>query len=235
MDQVRQAFDAIASEYDAERRWIVPGYDDFYQAAVMAADWPGERPRILDIGAGTGALSALFLGRYPRADITLMDFSAGMLEIAAKRFHKNEHVYLVVRDYRHLDLQGSYDIVCSALSIHHLETADKQRLFRKIGAALNPGGIFVNADQVMGETPDQHRRNMAYWEDFLRTGPLAEDVVTRAMHRRDTLDLMEKLSDQISWLREAGFTGVDVMYKNRMLAVIRGRKEGERPLSPKTN
>ena len=72
MDQVRQAFDAIASEYDAERRWIVPGYDDFYQAAVMAADWPGEQPRILDIGAGTGALSALLLKRYPRADLTLM-------------------------------------------------------------------------------------------------------------------------------------------------------------------
>ncbi len=234
MDQVRQAFDAIASEYDAERRWIVPGYDDFYQAAVMAADWPGEQPRILDIGAGTGALSALLLKRYPRADLTLMDFSAGMLEIAAKRFHEHEHVHLIVRDYRHLDLQGSYDIVCSALSIHHLETADKHRLFGKIYAALNPGGIFVNAEQVMGETPDQHRRNMAYWEDFLRTGTLAADVVTRAMQRRDTLDLMEKLSDQLAWLREAGFTGVDVLYKNRMLAVIRGRKEGERPSTPET-
>ena len=56
MDQVREAFDAIASEYDAERRWIVPGYDDFYHAAVNAADWPGDRPGIPGIVAGTWAL-----------------------------------------------------------------------------------------------------------------------------------------------------------------------------------
>jgi tRNA (cmo5U34)-methyltransferase len=231
MERVRDAFDAIASEYDAERRWIVPGYDDFYLAAVTAADWPGDRPRILDIGAGTGALSALLLGRYPEADLTLLDFSNGMLGIAAKRFHQEGHVHLIASDYSHEDLPGSYDLVCSALSIHHLETADKHRLFRRIFAALNPGGIFVNAEQVMGETPDQHRRNMAYWEDFLRTGPLPEEVWTRAMHRRDTLDRVEKLTDQLAWLREVGFSGVDVLYKNRMLAVMRGRKgRGETPV-----
>ena len=99
MDQVREAFDAIASEYDAERRWIVPGYDDFYCAAVNAADWPGDRPGILDIGAGTGALSALLLGRYPEADLTLQDISTGMLDIAAKRFHSPDHVRLIVSNY----------------------------------------------------------------------------------------------------------------------------------------
>ena len=225
MDQVRDAFDAIASEYDAERRWLIPAYDDFYHAAVSAADWPGEQPRILDIGAGTGALSALLLGRYPEADLTLLDISSEMLDIAAKRFSPNEHVHLIVSDYSHEDLPGSYDLVCSALSIHHLETADKQQLFRRIFAALNPGGIFINAEQVMGETPDQHRRNMAYWEDVVRTGPLPERVWTRAKQRRDTLDRMEKLTIQLVWLREAGFTCVDVLYKNRMFAVMRGRKE----------
>jgi tRNA (cmo5U34)-methyltransferase len=225
MDQVRAAFDAIASEYDAERRWIVPGYDDFYHAAVNAADWPGDRPGILDIGAGTGALSALLLGRYPEADLTLLDISTEMLDIAAKRFHPHDHVRLIVSDYSREDLPGSYDLICSALSIHHLETADKLHLFRRIFAALNPRGIFVNAEQVMGETPDQHRRNMTYWADFLRTGPLPEVVWKRAMYRRDSLDRMEKLTVQLAWLRETGFTSVDLLYKNHMLAVMRGRKE----------
>jgi tRNA (cmo5U34)-methyltransferase len=225
MDQIRDAFDAIASEYDAERRGIIPDYDDFYHAAVTAADWPGEEPRILDIGAGTGALSALLLGRYPEADLTLLDISTEMLAIAAKRFHPNEHVHLIVSDYSHEGLPGSFDLVCSALSIHHLENAFKQQLFTSIFAALNPGGFFINAEQVMGETPDQHRRNMAYWDDFVRTGPLPPRVWTRAMQRRDTLDRMEKLTVQLVWLREAGFTHVDVLYKNRMFAVMRGQKE----------
>jgi tRNA (cmo5U34)-methyltransferase len=225
MDQVREAFDAIASEYDAVRRGIIPGYDDFYHAAVIAADWPGESPRILDIGAGTGTLSALLLGRYPEADLTLIDISPKMLDIAAKRFHENEHVHLLVRDYSRENLPGSYDLVCSALSIHHLGTADKQQLIKRIFAALNTGGSFVNAEQVLGETPDQHRRYMAYWDDFFRRGTLPEPVWKGAMHRRDTLDRMEKLTVQLAWLRETGFTHVDVLYKNRMFTVMRGRKE----------
>jgi len=123
------------------------------------------------------------------------------------------------------DLPGYYDLVCSAPSIHHLEPPDKLQIFRRIFAALNPRGIFVNAEQVMGETPDQHKRNMTYWEDFLRTGPLPEVVWKRAMVRRNTLDRLEKLTVQIAWLRETGFTSVDLLYKNHMLAVMRGRKE----------
>lgn len=41
MDEVKAAFDAGASEYDARRRWIIPEIEEFYGAAVWAAAWPG--------------------------------------------------------------------------------------------------------------------------------------------------------------------------------------------------
>jgi tRNA (cmo5U34)-methyltransferase len=44
------------------------------------------------------------------------------------------------------------------------------------------------------------------------------------MARRDTLDRMEKASVQLAWLRESGFSSVDIVYKNRMLVVMRGWK-----------
>ena len=55
-------------------------------------------------------------------------------------------------DYSRADLEGPYDIVCSALSIHHLITEDKYKLFERIFSALNTGGLFINADQADGET-----------------------------------------------------------------------------------
>jgi len=61
MDEVRKAFDAIASQYDAQRKGIIPYFEDFYIAAAQAAEWPGQNPSILDIGSGTGLLSALLL------------------------------------------------------------------------------------------------------------------------------------------------------------------------------
>ncbi|MDD1705692.1 MAG: class I SAM-dependent methyltransferase [Methanoregulaceae archaeon] len=225
MDQVREAFDALASEYDSQRKWLIPWFDDFYHAAVAAAAWTGMRPRILDIGAGTGYLSSLLFNKYPDADLTLLDISEKMLDIARKRFYRNEQVRFLISDYRCGNLPGSYDLVCSALSIHHLEHDDKQQIFRNIFMALNPGGVFVNAEQVAGETPDQHRRNMMYWEDFLQHGSLSRDIVKSALQRSTTLDRMEKLSVQLYWLRQTGFSRVDVLYKNRMLAVMRGWKE----------
>jgi tRNA (cmo5U34)-methyltransferase len=224
MESVKEAFDAIASEYDAQRKWIIPQFEDFYQNAVRAADCPGLEPAILDIGAGTGLLSALLLQKFPRAALTLMDISDNMLQVARDRFSGREGISYRAGDYRNEELDGPYDIICSALSIHHLEHDEKRSLYRRIHNALNPGGVFVNAEQVEGETPEQHLRYMKYWDDFVSSGPLPQPVAKRAMARRDTLDRMEKLSVQLSWLREVGFSSVDVVYKNRMLVVMRGRK-----------
>jgi tRNA (cmo5U34)-methyltransferase len=224
MERVKEAFDAIASEYDDQRRWIIPEFEDFYQNAVRAADWPGSDPTILDIGAGTGLLSALMLEKFPRAALTLVDISDSMLQVARKRFSGSQDVSCRINDYRTGDLGGPYDIICSALSVHHLDHEEKRSLYERIYHALRSGGVFVNAEQVEGETPEQHQRNMKYWDDFVRSGPLPESVAKSAMARRDSLDRTEKLSVQLAWLRELGFFPVDVVYKNRMMVVMRGKK-----------
>jgi tRNA (cmo5U34)-methyltransferase len=224
MDEIRKAFDAIASQYDAQRKGIIPYFEDFYMAAAQAAEWPGQNPSILDIGSGTGLLSALLLEKYPLASLTLMDISANMLAIARQRFSGNDHVSYTVGDYRGEELGGPYDIICSALSIHHLDHEEKRALYARVYLALNQSGGFVNAEQVAGETSEQHRRYMEYWNDYVRHGPLPEEEWKNALQRRDTLDKMEKLSVQLGWLRAIGFSDVDVRYKNRMLTVIRGRK-----------
>jgi tRNA (cmo5U34)-methyltransferase len=224
MKSVKEAFDSVASEYDAQRRWIIPQFEDFYQNAVRAAEWPESDPAILDIGAGTGLLSALLLEKFPHAALTLMDISDNMLQVARDRFSGREGISYRAGDYRNEELDGPYDIICSALSIHHLEHDEKRSLYRRIHNALNPGGVFVNAEQVEGETREQNLRYLKYWDDFVSSGPLPQSEARSAMARRDTLDRTEKLSIQLSWLREVGFLLVDVVYKNRMMVVMRGRK-----------
>jgi tRNA (cmo5U34)-methyltransferase len=224
MDEVKAAFDAGASEYDAQRKWIIPEIEEFYGAAVWAAAWPGEAPSILDVGAGTGLLSALLLQRYPAASVTLLDISEKMLAVAGERFAGQENVHGLVRDYRQEGLPGRYDLIVSALSIHHLETAEKYALYERIFEALNPGGVFVNAEQVAGESAWQQARNFAYWDEFVDRGPLTPEAKREAMGRRDRLDKMEKLSVQMQWLTAIGFADVDVAYKNRPFAVFSGRK-----------
>jgi tRNA (cmo5U34)-methyltransferase len=224
MEYIRTAFNATASRYDAQRQWVIPDLDGFYGAAVKAANWPGSSPAILDIGAGTGLLSALLMERYPGATLTLLDISDQMLEVAKKRFSSNPRTRYISGDYSARDLGGRYDLICSALSIHHLLHKDKQALFRRVYDALNPNGVFVNADQAAGETPALDREYMHYWDGFIRNGPLGTDEQAEILKRRASLDRNAKLSVQLGWLNNCGFVGVDVVYRNRIFVVITGRK-----------
>jgi tRNA (cmo5U34)-methyltransferase len=225
MEQIKKAFDEIASRYDAQRRWIIPEMDDYYSAAVWAAECTNSRPAILDIGAGTGLLSALIIRKYPDASLTLVDLSESMLGMAKERFAGRKEVQYITGDYSSVDFAGRYDLICSALSIHHLEQDDKRRLYKKIFDALHPGGIFVNADQVLGETPAINRRYMAYWDEFLEPCPLPPEDKKQVLYRRDTFDRNEKLPVQLAWMQDCGFTSIDVVYKNRQFVVFTGRRE----------
>lgn len=228
VNNLKESFDTIAAGYDEDRRLIIPDFSGFYAAAVRATASPKESPSVLDIGAGTGLLSEMLLEACPEARITLMDISEKMLGVARERFAGRRNVRFIVADYRYTDLGGPFNVICSALSIHHLEREEKRVLYRSIFESLEEGGTFVNADEVAGETAEEHQKNLAYWDDFLLSGPLGEEGAREIIRRRESLDLMEKLSVQLAWMSEAGFASVRVVYKNRAFSVFTGRRYAER-------
>jgi tRNA (cmo5U34)-methyltransferase len=225
MEHIRQAFNKFAQDYDAQREYIIPEMQQYYGAAVWAMETNEPKPAILDVGAGTGLLSAYLLEKFPDARLTMVDISENMLKMAWKRFERRPGTEYIVCDYSQSDLGGPFDIVCSALSIHHLSPEDKRRLFERIYSALKPGGMFVNADQADGETPYFRQRYLDYWNEFLKNGPMTKEQHAEILKRRDTLDRNDKLSDQLAWLARAGFTDVDVVYKNRTFIVTVARKK----------
>ena len=224
MEHIKKAFDAVATEYDSQREFIIPDLHQFYTTAVWAAESSEPEPAILDIGAGTGLLSALVLQKFPSAQMTLLDISENMLEIARQRFTGWKNVTYHVGDYSKGIPDGPYDLVFSALSIHHLTMEEKRTLFGKIFSALKPGGLFVNADQADGDTPYFRKRYLEYWNEFLNNSPLNALEQSEILRRRDTLDRNDRLSLQLQWLHECGFSDVDVIYRNRTFIVTVARK-----------
>jgi len=59
-----------------------------------------------------------------------------------------DRVRYVVADLGDPLPDGPWDAVVSALAVHHLDDAGKRALFGRLHAALTPGGVFVNAEQV---------------------------------------------------------------------------------------
>src|SRR5437899_13000434 len=75
-----------ADTYNAERRRLVPCFDLFYGTVVeLVARTVPANPRILDLGAGTGLLSALVAERVQPRFLHLLDASAEMLARAQVR------------------------------------------------------------------------------------------------------------------------------------------------------
>ncbi len=147
-----------------------------------------------------------------------------MLRVARQRFKGNANIKYITADYSRYDFSGTFDAVISAMSIHHLTDAAKRKLFAKIYALLNPHGIFVNAEQVLGETPDLDAMYRNLWEGTIRNGGVSEKEI-REWKERLKLDREATSENQVKWLKKAGFSNVGCPYKFFKFAVIFGAKE----------
>lgn len=223
MKSVKEQFDQISKKYDSQRRVLIPCYDDFYGIGVEWLHVNTSTPKILDLGAGTGIFSQFVLEKYPLADITLLDFSEQMLSVARERFKDIKNVSFQVADMMTFKPQQKYDAVISSLAIHHLTDEDKQKLFKKIHSMLNDGGFFVNAEQVKGTTDYIHSFYTQRRRHRLDNSELSKESV-EASYERNKLDKCASVSQQLTWLKEAGFNEVDCPFKYYIFAVLWGIK-----------
>ena len=215
-----------AADYDAPRRRLVPSFDLLYGAAgdQVAAAVAADRPvDVLDLGAGTGLLSAAVLARLPDARLHLLDGSPEMLGHARQRLADRPDARFTEADLNGPLPPEPFDAVVSALAIHHLDAAGKRGLFRRVFAVLRPGGLFVNLDQVLGPTPAVERQYAeAHAEHARRSGASAAEWASA--EARMVVDRPSTLSDQLAWLTAAGFTDVDCASKVGRFALMVGRR-----------
>jgi tRNA (cmo5U34)-methyltransferase len=220
---LKEKFDENAEHYDKIRKLIIPCFDDLYNITTELTNSKKESPKILDLGAGTGLLTKYLLEKYPNAEFTLIDLSEEMLKIAKNRFKGNTNFKYIVADYSTYDPANSFDMVVSSLSIHHLEDEDKEKLYKKVYNSLNQDGIFLNADQVVGPTPDIDKSYQKNWlgkiEENNFTGPEKDTAIERMK-----FDKPATLENNLKWLTDCGFKDVDVYYKYYNFCIFYGKK-----------
>ncbi len=218
-------FSRDAGVYDDLRRRLIPCFDDFYGTALkLIQEWQTVKDiDVLDIGAGTGLFSAMVLAQGSVGRLCLLDGSGGMLEQARGRFPANDQVEYRLGDMADADLGGEqWDLVISALAIHHLPDEQKRDLYRRIRRALKPGGLFVNAEQVAGPNPTADERYSRIWLEQIRHLGVTEEEIDKARERM-SYDKCASVGSQLQWLADAGFSDVDCSFKAWRFAVFSGR------------
>jgi tRNA (cmo5U34)-methyltransferase len=160
-------------------RTDIERFDEF-QDAIADATRGVQADRILELGTGTGETAERVLQHHPAAAFVGVDESESMLEHARKALPTATE--LRVSRLQDPLPEGPFDLVLSALTVHHLNAGEKADLFRRVAEVLRPGGRFVLGDVVVPEHGDD------------AVIPLTEGF-----------DLPDRLDDQLEWLAAAGF------------------------------
>ncbi len=225
MTSVGEIFSKSASVYDESRRQLVPCFDRLYGTVLEIIPFDSGQPlKVLDLGAGTGLLTLFLTVAYPNASFTLLDLSEEMLAQARERFAGEDKRFAFVQgDYTSLDLGGPFDLIVSALSIHHAPHEEKRSLFERLPATLNDGGIFVNADEASADTAAVSAKFRSMWVTRVERSGVAEDVVAAAVERRE-FDRPAPLNEQMEWLADAGFSEVSCWFQDFGFVVYSGVK-----------
>jgi tRNA (cmo5U34)-methyltransferase len=219
-------FDRWVDSYDAGRRRLIPCFDSFYGTAVEVASLGRAGPvRVLDLGAGTGILSAMVAEALPEAELVLLDEAPGMLERARERLGEAApRCRIVVANFADQVPDGPFDVIVSALAIHHVDDDAKRRLFARLHDRLSPGGAFVNAEQVSGPNPRLDALYAERWRTRATTLGTTEHEHAEAAERM-SVDRPSSVEAQLRWLTESGFVDVDCFFKWWNFAVYGGWRD----------
>jgi tRNA (cmo5U34)-methyltransferase len=175
----------------------LPAYDELEQA-VGDATAGGDVRRVLDLGVGTGETTRSVQRLHPDASFVVLDEHPGMLELVAARIPAVERT--ITGDLLDALPDERFDLVVSALAVHHLDSPRKRALFARLRDVVADGGRFVLGDVIVPDDP--------------------ADAVTPI---EPGVDLPDRLDDLLAWLRDAGFDA-EVTWRWHDLVVVRAHR-----------
>jgi tRNA (cmo5U34)-methyltransferase len=223
--KVGEFFDSLTGEYTETIERCFPRYPEMLWAVLNYLPADRRFEKILELGCGTGNLSVVLHEAFPEAELRVVDISGESLDICRKRLSGCSQLTCDEADFNDLDFEpGSFDLVISNIAIHHLDAAGKQSLFRGAHGWLTDDGMLCFADQCAGETEDLYDRHIANWRQLTMEAGSTDAEWDMWMQHQAEHDHHDTLSDQMAWLREAGFPTVDCVWRFLLWSVIQARK-----------
>jgi tRNA (cmo5U34)-methyltransferase len=229
---VKRHLDVDADGYDVQIRRLIPHYDEMIETGVevLRALVPANA-HVLDLGGGTGALSAAVLEGLPGVRITLLDVDPDMLGEARRRLAPFAD-RVAFREGSFHDPLPAADAVVASLSLHHVHELEiKTELYRRIRDALPPGGVLLNLDAAVSEGA---RLNQLVFDRMAER--MGDHGITDAEARRHFASWAEEdryfpLDAELGALRAAGFDEVECIWRRALSAITCALRapRGQRP------
>jgi tRNA (cmo5U34)-methyltransferase len=222
---IKNHFNEEAGEFDALILKLIPYYTEMTDALVRAIPFKtDEQINVMDLGCGTGTVAQKIQNTFPNAKISCLDIAENMVAMTQKKLDGKADCY--ISDFYEFNFDKKYDAIVSSLALHHLANdEDKQKFYQKIYDALNTDGVFYNADVVLGSNDHLQKVYMDQWKSFMHTNVSMDEIENKWIVKYKTEDRPASLMNHIDWLKNTGFSDIDVVWKYYNYAVYGGCKK----------
>ena len=211
--EVAAMFDSVAESYDRTNDLLSFGQDRIWRKKVLKEVDPKPGHVVLDLAAGTGSSSIVFL--KPGVRVIASDFSNGMLEVGRQRHPELEFVFA---DAMKLPFENnSMDAVTISFGLRNVEKP--KVALQEMLRVLKPGGKVVICEFSRVSVPGIRNLYEFYLKRILpRLSSLLAKNSAAYNYLADSILAWPNQKELASWLTEACFT--DVNYKNASLGVV---------------
>jgi SAM-dependent methyltransferase len=156
--QTGRLYDAIATWWDEQQATSTSGLVYLRRAAQLSAN----RRRALDVGCGSGRLTATLTGAGYQ--VVGVDVSPGMLALARGRSPGSHFIQADICTWAPPE---QYDLVVAWDSIFHVPHAEQREVLGKLCNALAPGGaVLFTAGGIDGEVTGPMRGQTFYYSSL---------------------------------------------------------------------
>ena len=166
---------------------------------------PAQAETLLDLGCGTGLELDEIFRLHPDIRVTGIDLAPGMLARLREK-HPERKLTLTVGDYLTVPLAScAFDVAVAFETLHHFPPETKLGLFRRIFAALRPGGMLLEGDYIA----ESDEMETYLFQELARRRARQHVPEGTFVH----FDTPLTLAHELSLLRQAGFTAEVLGYR----------------------
>lgn len=166
---------------------------------------PAQAETLLDLGCGTSLELDEIFRLHPDIRVTGIDLAPGMLARLREK-HPERKLTLTVGDYLTVPLAPcAFDVAVAFETLHHFPPETKLGLFRRIFAALRPGGMLLEGDYIA----ESDEMETYLFQELARRRARQHVPEGTFVH----FDTPLTLAHELSLLSQAGFTAEVLGYR----------------------
>jgi len=240
-DTAQGFFDWLAPHYESLQPVIDPTRFQTQSVLLDILNAIEPSPKsILDLGCGTGTLTAQILELLPEAHVYAIDCSIAMLETARENLVDfTDQLTLAKADFRDPwedVIDRPIDAIVHYTALHNLPHNALREVYTRLIRVLKPGGWFIHGDILEERMPDPVQAIASNIRNFQSESAILDlsngkELLDRFNEIRDASAKAGRLTEtpampeqQIAWLTEAGFEFATRVFQDWQVSLFLARK-----------